>query len=150
METVANFPNLASAQVASAFLAGEGIDASIPDEQYAGLDWSMATALHGIRLQVVPEDAERARELLAQASADGEPDAEELEEPVPGEDACPRCQSERIGPARWRTRFKAATMIYPPLLLLWPFVGPFKPRVICSACGFRWRESDPSAPPNPR
>ena len=150
METVANFPNLASAQVASALLAGEGIDASIPDEQYAGLDWSMVTALHGIRLQVVPEDADRARELLEQASADGEPDAEELGAPILGEDACPRCQSERIAPARWRIRLKAATILYPPLLVLWPFVAAIRPRIKCSACGFEWSEPAPSAPPNPR
>lgn len=60
-----------------------------PGRAVRGLDWSMTTALHGIRLQVVPDDAERAKELLAQASAEGEPDIEDLGAPVLGEDICP-------------------------------------------------------------
>ena len=144
METVANFPDLAAAQVASAVLAGDGIDASIPDEHIAGIDWRMATALHGIRLQVDPNDAERARELLAQ-----EPETAEIEAPIAGEDVCPRCQSPSIAQERWKTRLKAATMIIPTLLLIWPFVIAVSPRMKCSACGHRWPEPDPTVPPNP-
>jgi hypothetical protein len=144
METIANFPDLATAHVAAAMLAAEGIDASIPDEHVAGLDWRMATALQGIRLQVGPDDAQRATELLTQ-----EPDPVEIENPVAGEDVCPRCQSPFIAPARWRVRLKAATMIIPTLLLVWPFVLAIRRRVKCSNCGHRWREPDSSAAPNP-
>ncbi len=145
METIANFPDLATAHVAAAMLAAEGIDASIPDEHLAGLDWRMATALQGIRLQVVPDDAQRATELLTQ-----EPDPVEIENPVAGEDICPRCQSTAIALARWRMRLKAATMIIPTLLLVWPLVLMFRPRVKCSNCGYKWHERDSSAAPNPR
>ena len=150
METIANYPDIISAQMASAMLAAEGIDASIPDENMIGIDWRMATALQGIRLQVAPDDAERARELLAHAGEESEPDAVEIEEPVAGEDVCPRCQSSSIGPARWRTRLKAATMLMPTLLLVWPFVMAIKPRIRCSACGYKWRGADSSVPPSPR
>ncbi|HEU4887402.1 MAG TPA: hypothetical protein VFV49_05905 [Thermoanaerobaculia bacterium] len=149
METIGNYPDLASAQVVSALLAGEGIEVSIPDEQYVGLDWSMITALQGVRLQVVPDDATRAKELLVQASEDGEPDVPESE-PVLGVDVCPRCQSASIAPSRWRTRLKAATILIPTLWLVWPFVMAFRPRMKCSACGLRWREAGSTAPPNPR
>ncbi len=131
-------------------LAGEGIEASIPDEQFAGIDWSMTTALHGIRVQVAPEDAERARELLAQAFAEGEPDSPEQDPPVLGVDVCPRCQSASIGQSRWRTRLKAATVLVPWLLLVWPLILAIKPRMKCSACGLRWPEADSSVPPSPR
>jgi Putative prokaryotic signal transducing protein len=150
METIANYPDLASAQMASAMLSAEGIDASIPDENMIGIDWRMATALHGIRLQVAPDDAERARELLGHAAEESEPDAVEVEEPVAGEDVCPRCGSASIGPGRWRTRLKAATMLMPTLLLVWPFVLVMPSRLKCSACGYKWREPRSSAPPSPR
>ena len=150
METIGNYPDLASAQVASALLAGEGIEASIPDEQFAGIDWTMTTALHGVRVQVPPEEAERARELLVQAFAEGEPDTPELEPPVLGVDVCPRCQSASIGRARWRTRLKAATIMVPWLLLVWPLILAIKPRMQCSACGLLWREADSSVLPSSR
>jgi hypothetical protein len=152
METIGNYPDLAAAQVASALLAGEGIAASIPDEQYAGLDWSMITALHGIRVQVAPEDAERAKEFLARAEVEAEPDATDVEgPPIVGEDVCPRCQSASIARPRWRTRLKAATILMPSLLVLvWPFVLLSPSRLKCSVCGYTWRESAPSAAPTPR
>jgi Putative prokaryotic signal transducing protein len=150
METIGNYPDLASAQMAAGMLAAEGIEASIPDENMIGIDWRMATALQGIRVQVALDDAERARELLAHAAEESEPDAVEVEEPVAGEDVCPRCQSASIGPGRWRTRLKAATMLMPTLLLVWPFVMAVKPRIRCSACGYQWREVNSSAVPNPR
>ena len=145
METIANFPDLATAQVAVGTLAAAGIDASIPDEHVAGLDWRMATALQGIRLQVDPGDAERAAELLSQP-----PDAIELEPmPIAPGDVCPRCQSEAIAAERWRIRLKAATMLIPTLLLVWPFVIAVRPRIKCANCGYIWTEPAASAPPNP-
>lgn len=136
METIANFPDLASAQVASAMLAAEGIDSTIPDENLAGIDWRMTAALHGIRLQVSDEDAERAKELLSESH-----EPETVEAPIAGEDVCPRCQSDAIRRPRWKRRLKAATMLVPLLLVVWPFVASIRPRAQCSACGMRWSES---------
>ncbi len=146
METVGNYPDLATAQIAAAMLAAEGIDASIPDEYVAGLDWRMATALHGIRLQVDAADAQRALELLTQA-----PDPSEVGDvPITPDDVCPRCQSEAIAPERWRFRLKAATMLIPTLLLVWPFVIAFRRRIKCANCGYIFREPDSSAAPSRR
>ena len=131
METIANYPDLASAQVAQTMLAAEGIEASIPDEYIVGLDWRMATALQGIRLQVGPDDAARAQELLGELFVEAE---------GPAGDTCPRCGSQTVALERWHTRLKAATMIAPMLLLVWPFVRGIQPHLVCSACGNKWRE----------
>ena len=52
METVGNFPDLASARVVQSLLEAEGIEAQIPDEYFSGVDWQMNTALRGVRVTV--------------------------------------------------------------------------------------------------
>src|SRR5437763_15735580 len=64
VETIASYPDLISAQLAQSLLEAEGIDTSIPDENFAGIDWQWSTALNGIRLQVAPYDIESAMALL--------------------------------------------------------------------------------------
>ena len=73
VETVGNYPDLASARVAQSLLKDAGIDADIPDEFVSGVDWGLNSAIHGVRLQVTDEDAEAARMLLAKGKPiDGE------------------------------------------------------------------------------
>ena len=69
--------------------------------------------------------------------------------PIAPGDVCPRCQSEAIAAERWRIRLKAATMLIPTLLLVWPFVIAVRPRIKCANCGYIWTEPAASAPPNP-
>jgi hypothetical protein len=118
-------------------LRGEGIETNIPEEFLAGIDWQMGTALRGIRLQVSDEDADAARELLeiAPASIEMEPDVEQAS-PV---DTCPRCGSESVVPAPWRNRMKAATFMFPPLILMRPVVTTLFSLHACRACGKQWR-----------
>jgi hypothetical protein len=132
VETVGIYPDLISAELARSLLEAEGIDAAIPEENIAGIDWQWSTALQGIRLQVAPEDVEAATELL--------------ETPVPPEtpadDAaphCPQCDGELMPPGRWRRRGKAWTMLLPLLILLWPLVLLFGPTYECIRCGRLWR-----------
>lgn len=137
METVGNFPDLASAKVAQSLLDAAGIDASIPDEYLSGVDWQMTTALHGIRLTVAPEDAEAAREILeAEFKEDtgDDPDAER----------CPRCGSDRVGDPRWRKRLKGLSFFFFPVLILYPLFARFAPRNECYTCGHRWNEPSTS------
>lgn len=130
MQTVGNYPDLASARVAQSLLEAEGIEAVIPDEYLAGVDWQLGTAIQGVRLQVRDEDAEEARDLLAQ--------------PVPAEgEPCPRCGSDAVTPARWKQRIKALTLLVPILapviVLLWPLFALVRPSMQCTACGHRWK-----------
>ena len=150
VETVGNFHDLATAQVAAAALRAEGIDALIPDEYLAGVDWQLGTALHGVRVQVAYEDAEVARALLhrfwtapaaetpdALVAADPDGDARDRRARVPG--VCPACGSESFGPASWKNRAKAIALVFPPLLLAWPLLVVCMPSFTCSACGQSWK-----------
>lgn len=130
--TVGNYPDLASAHLAQSVLEAEGIDSVIPDENLAGIDWQMGTALHGVRLQVAAEDADDARALLATLLV--EDDAV----PDPAEPHCPRCGSADIRTARWKHRLKAVTLFMPILLLIWPIVWLIPLRRTCNPCGNRW------------
>ena len=130
MQTVANHPDLVSAEVAQSLLEAEGIQATIPEENIAGLAWTWSTALQGVRLQVADEDAAAARALLEEK---GEIEA------LPAVDVCPRCGSADVSQSQWKRKFKVVTMFLPLLILLWPFVMWIEPRMRCAACGHRWR-----------
>lgn len=64
METVAVVFNLQEALLLKSVLEGHGIAAFIPDENTAQLNWLYVNAIGGIRVQVAPEVAARARALL--------------------------------------------------------------------------------------
>ena len=63
--TIATYDDLPSAQIALGRLEAEGIVASLADHNLVQTDWLYAVAVGGIKLQVAPEDAERARAVLA-------------------------------------------------------------------------------------
>lgn len=67
MVTVREFPNQIGAALAQTFLGANGVDAVLADENAHA--WIAAAALVPIRLQVPEEQAETARELLAQFDA---------------------------------------------------------------------------------
>jgi hypothetical protein len=62
--TVETFSSPWEAQLARACLEAEGIDAVIADEHFFRLYGALSNALGGVRLQVRPEQAGRAAELL--------------------------------------------------------------------------------------
>jgi hypothetical protein len=62
--TVETFSSPWEAQLARACLEAEGIDAVIADEHFFRLYGALSNALGGVRLQVRPEQADRAAELL--------------------------------------------------------------------------------------
>lgn len=62
--TVATFPDVPQAELARDRLALEGVTAFVLDEQTAGVMPYAVGVLGGIRLQVAPEDAATAREIL--------------------------------------------------------------------------------------
>lgn len=132
MQTIANFPDLISAELAQSLLEAEGIESTIPEENIAGLDWRWATALQGIRLQVADEDAGAARALLAETS--------EIER-EPAVDVCPKCGSAEIAQSQWKRKLKGVTMFVPFLILVWPFVMWMEPKMECASCGHRWCSS---------
>jgi hypothetical protein len=63
--TVASFPDVAEAELARERLELEGIRAFVIDAQTAGVMPFLTNAIGGVRVQVEPQDAERAKEILA-------------------------------------------------------------------------------------
>jgi hypothetical protein len=150
METVGNFPDLASAKLAQSILKARGIASLIPDEYMAGVDWQLGTALQGIRLQVGPADVELARWLLAQTSPAPDVDAAAELEDRDEDEVCPRCQSTLVGPPPWKRQLKVATFFFPPFLLLWPLLAFASGNRTCLACGLSWdRPRGGSSDPGP-
>lgn len=67
LTTVATFTLPAQAELAKNALAEAGIPAVTSNEQVIAMDWLLANAVGGIRVQVRAEDADRAAEVLAAA-----------------------------------------------------------------------------------
>ena len=65
--TVAAFPDVAEAELARERLELEGIQAFVADSQTVGTMPFLANATGGVRVQVDPRDADRAREILGLA-----------------------------------------------------------------------------------
>lgn len=65
MVTVGTYENTADAHIALGRLKAEGIPAFLADEHLVQADWLYSIAVGGIKLQVEPRYAERAREILA-------------------------------------------------------------------------------------
>ncbi len=63
--TVATFDFLPDAEIARGRLQAEGIDCALADEHLVQTDWLYSIAVGGIKVQVAPEDAERALAVLA-------------------------------------------------------------------------------------
>lgn len=135
MKVVANYPDLATAELAKSVLKARGIPALIPDSNLAGIDWRMGTAIGGIRLQVDESQAEAATELLNAGKAD---EADPGNEEFTPDEVCPHCQSTRIGPDDHR-RLKALTLLLHPVAFISvPLILLIPKKVRCSDCGETW------------
>jgi hypothetical protein len=58
-------PDLAQAELVASYLRAAGLSPLIPDAMTAGVAWHLTNAMQGVRVQVPPEQLERAREALA-------------------------------------------------------------------------------------
>jgi hypothetical protein len=75
--TVATFSQLEEAQIARARLESEEIESFLSGEAMAQTLWHLTNAIGGVKLQVAPEDAGRARTILDHPD-EGAPAEEEL------------------------------------------------------------------------
>ena len=92
LATVATYWQLEAFAAARSALAAAGIETFADDENVVSINWLNAFAVHGIKLRVPVEDAERAKEVLAGASEVGEP--EPWIEPATSAIGCPECGRE--------------------------------------------------------
>ena len=65
LTTIATFDNMPSAYIAKGRLEAEGIPCWLKDENLGQTDWLYNIAVGWIKLQVEPQSAPRAREILA-------------------------------------------------------------------------------------
>ena len=136
MKDIANYPDLATAELIRSVLEARGMPAQIPDSNLVSWDWRLGTAVGGVRLQVESRHVDAAMELLDVVSA-GEDKA------GPGEfssdEICPYCNSTHIGPERHR-RLKALMLLLAPVsIIALPKILFSRNRVRCGKCNKVWR-----------
>lgn len=131
LQTIATFTSPWEAQLARAALEAEGIEATIADEHLIRLYWALSNAIGGVKLQVRPDDAERARDLLA--SCKPLPELYLVSEEDAGQQRCPECRSVRVDFERWSRLGFVSSWV----LLGLPLPIP-RNRWICRNCGAEW------------
>jgi hypothetical protein len=93
--TIATFDQAAQAHVAKNVLEAAGIPAAISDEETVSMLWSVSTAVGGVKIKVLAEDADRALAVLDKelgpedSTVDPEEFAAEAEAAAPEEGAEP-------------------------------------------------------------
>ena len=133
--TIATFTNPLEAHIVRGRLQAEGIETWVAHEHHIWANWFLSTALGGVKLQVRPEDAQQAREVLRQEQ-DGDyetlvaENANESDEPRP---ACPVCGSEDITPVRRSGRISLVIVWLSSLPLPYSSVT-----MACRGCGHTW------------
>jgi hypothetical protein len=140
-EVVATFWYLHEADIAKSLLESYGLEPLLLDEHQIRMRWHLAAALGGVKLAVPPEQAARARELLAQDHTAHLSDIEEQSLPAHPEELCPSCGSDQVqrttkkrlpGPFQW---------LYALLFLVLGLLVPRRRIQIdeaCNACGHSW------------
>jgi hypothetical protein len=129
--TVASFRDLAEAEMARVTLDAEGIRCYLADAELIRLDWTLSTALGGIKLRVPARDRERALGRLHRTSSSQA--LRLVREPPDETDAprCPACGTPAPSPLdRARRISLAAVLLGLPLLLRF---GSAR----CGSCGRR-------------
>jgi hypothetical protein len=133
--TIATFTNPLEAHIVRGRLEAENIETFVAHEHHIWANWFLSTALGGVKLQVNPEDAQRAREILRREQA-GDYEAlvmdsgNETAEPRP---VCPVCHSFDITPVRRSGRVSLFIVWLSSLPL--PYSGV---TMACRNCGHTW------------
>jgi len=130
LKTVGRYTDAIRAHLARGRLEAEGIEAFVAHEHHVWADWMVSNALGGVKVQVKPDMAARAKLILE----DMEEGAYALEEEA---EPCPRCGSTDTveAKAEWKWAFVAFMFLHIPL----PFRRAMRR---CGRCGHDWDESE--------
>lgn len=127
--TVYNGGDVWEVQLLQSLLESESIESYVDDSHMAQANWLLTTAIGGVKLRVRSEDADRAREIIAQAKA--------VETPPPPR--CPKCGAGNPGQVYWPGVSAAVSF----LLLGVPLLFPAKHK--CRQCGEVWKDEKRNA-----
>ena len=143
-EIVATFWYLHEADIGKSLLESYGLEPLLLDDHQIRMRWHLAAALGGIKLAVPPEQAAKAREILAQDHSASLEDIEEQALPPHPEERCPSCGSDQThqatekrlpGPFQWLSAL---------LFLALGFLVPrrrIRINQTCSACSYSWSKT---------
>ncbi len=131
--TIRTFRDLPEAMLAKGVLEGAGIECFLADDNIVRMDWFYSNAIGGIKLQVSPENAESAVQILEQ------PIPENFEVEGIGDyqqPHCPKCSSLDITFNNLKE-----SVAYPSAALGLPM--PIHEKAWkCMSCDHRWEESE--------
>jgi hypothetical protein len=135
--TVARFRDPWEAEMLRGRLEAEDIPAFVIHQRHIGMAWHLSRALHGVKVQVLSDDAAGSLEVLARIRT-GEY-ASELRDLFGdlGEPQCPHC-----GSIDCKRRGTAAQFVFAFLAgyLFGVLIPPSIWRRTCRVCGTRWVE----------
>lgn len=125
MITVASFSKPEEAHLLRMRLEAGGVPAFVLDENMVQMDWMFSNAVGGVKVVIEEADAEAAREILEEPSAD-----------LPGDrPVCPACSSTNTAPDEGPRRVAFLSL----LVAGFPFLFA-KHRWKCGDCGRGWNE----------
>jgi len=129
MNTLTRTESLDEAYLVQSELRAAGIESFIPEENHAYLIWSHHLAIGWIRIQVMAEDLEGGRSILANLRAE----REKTRHP------CPDCGSKD---SHWYSRWRAIRLI-PMIPIGVPLpISPSSESLRCANCGTSWLPVD--------
>lgn len=128
MITIASFSKPEEAHLLKLRLEAGGVAAYVQDENMIQMNWMYSNAIGGVRVQIVEDDEERAREILREPPMSPEP---------MGMPPCPKCASTATAPDELprRLSFLALLLAGFPLMIS-------KTRWRCSQCQHAWNEAN--------
>ena len=132
MITIASFSKPEEAHMLRLRLGAGGVRAFIQDENLVQIDWLYSNAIGGVRVQILEQDIERAREILAEPPLTADPAS------TP---PCPKCGSGNTRPEE-RPRRLAFLGI---LLVGFPYAFSTT-RWTCPGCRRSWNEKNRPSP----
>lgn len=151
-ETVAAFTTAIAAHAARTKLESEGIECFVADENLVGANPLYSNAIGGVKVQVAPEDAKRAREALGEeleqgveaGARDGNQhgqapsEAEAKRFNATDDIVCPKCGKNDVESLLFSGKSSALAWLLGSLLVMVPLPW-FKGRHRrCRSCGHQW------------
>lgn len=123
--TVASFNKPEDAHLLRLRLEAAGISAYVHDENMVQIDWLMANAIGGVRVQIAKEDVPAAREFLAEDSSVANTKPTFI---------CPNCGSWHVARERFSRRTAFLTLLLLGFPLLW-----LRSSLRCEECLHTWK-----------